>query len=306
MSIAIISPGRDTSVWIDNIKKIDNKIDLEVFPDIKNPENVEAVILWQHPKGILDRFPNLKLICSMGAGVDHILSDQSIPNHLPITRIVDDMLTFSMTNYVLMGILNFHRQIDRYKKDQKLKIWDMSNPEIPIVVGIMGVGALGGDVIEKLQHIGIEVVGFGYTAKDDTNYTYYDKSKLGDFLSSVNVLVCMLPLTPDTEGILNRQLFRKCNQGTYLINVARGKHLIEEDLIPAIEGGHISGALLDVFQNEPLPEDHAFWERKDISITPHIASVTNPEAAAPQIIENYNRMVNRKPLLNQIDRAKGY
>lgn len=306
MGIAIISPGRDASIWVENIKKIDNNIEVQVFPDIKDPASVKAVMLWQHPKGILDKFPNLELICSMGAGVDHILSDDSIADHLPITRIVDDKLTFSMTNYVLMGILNYHRQTDRYKKDQKSKIWDMSDPELPIVVGIMGVGELGGDVINKLQYLGIEVVGMGYTPKTGTTYPYYDKGKLKEFLSCINVLVCMLPLTPDTEGILNLGLFKKCNKGTYLINVARGKHLIEEDLIPAIEEGYISGALLDVFQNEPLPEDHAFWEREEIDITPHIASVTNPGAAAPQIIENYNRIVNKRPLLNQIDRTKGY
>lgn len=306
MGIAIISPGRDASIWVENIKKIDNNIEVQVFPDLKDTERVKAVMLWQHPKGILDKFPNLELICSMGAGVDHILSDDSIPDHLPITRIVDKKLTFSMTNYVLMGILNYHRQTDRYKRDQKLKIWDMSYPEIPIVVGIMGVGELGGDVIKKLQYLGIEVVGLGFAPKVDTTYPYYEKSKLDEFLSQINVLVCMLPLTPDTEGVLNKELFRKCNKGTYLINVARGSHLVEEDLIPAIEDGYISGALLDVFRNEPLPEDHIFWEREEIDITPHIASVTNPDAAAPQIIENYNRMLNKRPLLNQIDKAKGY
>jgi glyoxylate/hydroxypyruvate reductase len=116
----------------------------------------------------------------------------------------------------------------------------------------------------------------------------------------------MLPLTSETEGILNISLFRKCNKGTYLINVARGKHLIEEDLLTAIDEGYISGALLDVFQKEPLPENHPFWTKQEIMITPHIASVTNPEAAAPQIVENYHRMKNNLQLLNVIDRKKGY
>lgn len=306
MGIAIISPGRDVSVWVKIIRNLDKKIEIQVFPEIKDYSAVHAVILWQHPKGILDKFPNLKLICSMGAGVDHILEDESIKAHLPITRIVDDKLTFSMTNYVLMGILNFHRQTERYQADQKKKVWDMSNPEIPITVGVMGVGELGGDVIQKLQFMGIEVLGLGNSPKQNMPYPYYDRSNMAEFLSKVNVLVCMLPLTPDTEGILNMALFEKCSKGTYLINVARGRHLVEEDLIPAIEKGYLSGALLDVFHQEPLPEEHPFWEKKEITITPHIASVTNPEAAAPQIIDNYNRMLNNQPLINQIDRSKGY
>lgn len=306
MSIAIISPGRDVSVWVENITKIDKNIKVQVYPDIIDKENVKAVILWQHPHGILENFPNLELICSMGAGVDHILSDKSIPKHLPITRIVDEKLTFSMTNYVIMGVLNFHRQIARYMKDQQQKVWDMSNPEIPVCVGVMGAGELGGDIIEKLKFMGIDVVGLGNSPKKGLDYPYYDKSQTDRFLKAINVLVCMLPLTKETEGILNIELFRKCNKGTYLINVARGKHLIEDDLLIALEEGYISGALLDVFQKEPLPDSHPFWSKKEIMITPHIASVTNPEAAAPQIVENYHRMEQKLNLRNEIDRIKGY
>lgn len=306
MGIAIISPGRDVTVWVENIKKLDQKIRIQVYPEISDENDVQAVILWQHPMGILNRFPNLKLVCSMGAGVDHILSDTSIPGYLPITRIVDDKLTFSMTNYVIMGVLNFHRQINRYQKDKKKKVWDMSNPEIPITVGVMGVGELGGDVIEKLQFMDIPVAGLGNSPKGKMGYPYFDKNRTDEFLASVNVLVCMLPLTSGTEGILNIDLFRRCNRGTYLINVARGKHLVEEDLLTALDEGYLSGALLDVFHQEPLPQDHPFWDREEITITPHIASVTNPEAASPQIVDNYHRILNNEPLINQIDRNKGY
>lgn len=306
MGIAIISPGRDASIWVENIKKLDQSIDIQVYPEIKDFESVDAVILWQHPKGYLSSFPNLKLICSMGAGVDHILSDTSIPSLLPITRIVDERLTFSMTNYVIMGVLNYHRQLNRYQQDQQHKVWDMSNPELQVNVGIMGVGALGGDVVDKLRYLGINVVGLGNSVKQHLSYPYYEQSQMDDFLAEVNVLVCMLPLTPGTEGILNIDLFRKCNKGTYLINVARGKHLVEEDLIAAIKEGYISGALLDVFRQEPLPASHPFWEMSEITITPHIASVTNPSAAAPQIVENYQRFKRGAELINQIDRKKGY
>lgn len=306
MAIAIIAPGRNVAEWVDKIKKIDPSITVFVYPNITDKSKVEAVMLWQHPKGILNDFPNLKLICSMGAGVDHILSDESISAALPISRIVDEKLTFSMTNYVIMGILNYHRQTTRYQINQKNKVWDMTRPEIPIKVGVLGVGELGGDVIHKLQALNIDVAGYGNSQKSDLSYPYYHGNQLNEFLTNVNVLVCLLPLTPNTENFLNLDLFKNCSKGTYLINVARGKHLVEEDLIVAIENGYISGALLDVFRKEPLPETHPFWNLEKITITPHIASVTNPSAAAPQIVENYNRMkLNHSPN-NQIDRKKGY
>jgi glyoxylate/hydroxypyruvate reductase A len=306
MGIAIISPGRNPSVWIENMKEIDKEIDIQVFPDIVNKEKISTVMLWQHPKGILSEFPNLKLICSMGAGVDHILSDDSIDPSLPITRIVDEKLTFSMTNYCIMGVLNYHRRIIKFNQLQQSKIWDMSNPEIAIQVGVLGVGELGGDVIEKLQFMDFDVFGYGNSSKENLTFSYFYGDQLNDFLQNVNVLVCLLPLTPQTENFLNLDFFRKCKKGTYLINAARGNHLVEEDLLTAIQEGYISGAMLDVFRKEPLLKDHPFWEEEKITITPHIASVTNPKAAAPQIIENYKRMLNHQPLLNLVDRQKGY
>jgi glyoxylate/hydroxypyruvate reductase A len=306
MSLAIISPGRDPKVWIEALTAQDPSISIQVYPNIDRPEDVEMALLWQHPPGYLKTFPNLKLVSSLGAGVDHILSDTEIPDSLPIVRIVDEKLTWSMTNYVLMGVLNFHRQLTRYQADQKRKVWDMSRPEIPVRVGVMGVGALGGDVLDKLSYLGFSVSGFGFSEKNNFPYPYYSKEKLQEFLDGINALVCLLPLTPDTEGILNLDLFQRCQPGTFLINVARGKHLVEEDLIPALDQGFISGALLDVYRTEPLPETHPFWSEKRIQLTPHIASVTNPEAAAPQIIANFKRMKANQPLSNSVNRQRGY
>ncbi len=306
MSLAIISPGRNPKVWIDALTFHDPEIDIQVYPEIARPGDVEMALLWQHPPGYLGSFPNLKLISSLGAGVDHILSDPAIPDSVPIVRIVDEKLTWSMTNYVLMGVLNFHRQITRYQADQQRKVWDMSQPEIPVRIGVMGVGALGGDVLDKLSYMGFPVSGFGFSEKSEFPFPYFSKDRLQEFLDGINVLVCLLPLTPDTENILNLDLFQKCKPGTFLINVARGKHLVEEDLIPALDSGYISGALLDVYRTEPLPESHPFWEERRIQLTPHIASVTNPQAAAPQIIDNFKRLKANQPLFNPVNRQRGY
>ncbi|REG90330.1 2-hydroxyacid dehydrogenase [Algoriphagus antarcticus] len=306
MSLAIISPGKNPKIWIKEFKVLAPDLAVETYPKITEPEKVEYVFLWQHPEGILSDYPNLKLISSMGAGVDHILKDKTIPSSIPIVRIVDEKLTFSMTNYVVMAVLNFHRQKLRYQVNQTRKIWDMSNPELDVTVGVMGVGALGKDVMDKLNYMGFPVVGFGFSDKPDFEYPYYKKDNLDEFLKEVNVLVCLLPLTPDTENILNGELFEKCNPNTYLINVARGKHLVEDDLIIALEEGHISGAMLDVYRQEPLPKDHPFWENWKITMTPHIASVTNPQAAAPQVIENIKRIRENRELVNVVNRTRGY
>lgn len=306
MGFAIISPGRDVTKWKESLHKYVPGLDIQVFPEIKNPERVEAVLVWQHPKGALSQFPNLKLICSMGAGVDHILSDSELNPNIPICRVVDKGLTNPMTNYVLMGILTYQRQLLRYQKDKVLKVWDMSNPELDIAVGVLGVGALGGDVIKKLQVLEIPVCGYGNSPREEATFPYFYGDQFQQFLEKVNVVVCMLPLTEKTTGILNMDFFGRCRRGTYLINVARGNHLVEEDLLEAIRQGIISGAMLDVFRKEPLPTDHPFWETPEIIITPHIASVTNPEAAVPQVVENYNRIKSNKPLLNTINRTQGY
>lgn len=306
MKIAIIAPGRDVTIWKKIIERENDSIQVEIYPEVSNPEDIEMVMLWQHPKGILETYKNVKFISSMGAGVDHILKDPSIPEDMPITRIKDEKLTFSMTNYVVMGVLNHHRRIRHFEENKLNKNWDMSHPELEVKVGVMGVGELGGDVLDKLSYMGFEVAGYGNSQKKIFNFPYFYGNGLPDFLNEVNVVVCLLPLTPQTDGFMDKEFFQNCQPGTYIINAARGKHLVEEDLLEALDSGHISGALLDVYREEPLPESHPFWDHPLITMTPHIASVTNPEAAAPQIAANCKRIMTGKPLKNIIDRNKGY
>lgn len=306
MSIAVIAPYKDVTDWVNTIREQAPNEELQVYTEIKNPEKVQTVILWQHPHGILREFPNLRLICSMGSGVDHIVADPHLPVGIPITRIVDPRLTFSMTNYVLMGVLNYHRQLPRYQNYKQTQTWDMSDPEIPVSVGVLGAGQLGGDVLDKLAALEITAYGYGNSPKEDFRHPYYHGDQLDELLQRVNVVVCMLPLTAKTEGFLNRDLFGRFKKGTYLINVARGRHLVEEDLIWAISEGFVSGALLDVFREEPLPKGHPFWDHPKIMVTPHIACITMYGAAVPQILENHRRMQANHPLRNQIDPTQGY
>jgi len=174
-------------------------------------------------------------------------------------------------------------------------------------VGILGLGELGSHVAGRLAAIGFPVQGWSRTRKSSAGIpSYYGDEGLAAFLAASDILVCLLPLTPATSGILDARLFRQLPAGAYIINVARGEHLVEPDLLAAIDSGRLSGALLDVFRLEPLPQDHSFWTHPRIRITPHIASITNPDSAVLQVLENYHRALSGRPLLNRVDPQRGY
>jgi glyoxylate/hydroxypyruvate reductase A len=241
--------------------------------------------------------------------VDSLLRDPDLPGEVTITRVVESSMPQFMSEYVILAVLNYCRQFDIYKNDKSKKRWQ---PRIPLLardiqIGVMGLGQLGGDAAKKLAQLGFTVAGWSRTPKTIPGIlSFAGDDSLEDFLSQTNVLICLLPLTTATEGILNRRLFEKLPAGAYLINVARGRHLEEADLLDALESGQLSGACLDVFQAEPLPEDHPFWNNPNIMITPHISSLTDPKAVMPQILDNYHRMKSGQPLLHVVDAARGY
>lgn len=308
MSLVIIGSNRKVSEWINGIREIDDAIPLEVWPDIKNKEAVLGAVVWNHPEGSLQMFPNLKFISSMGAGVDHVLKDTSLPAHVPIVRIIDSELTHCMANYIIMAVSYHHRKLEKYIEDKENMVWDQETiPDRELSIGVMGMGVLGTDAAVKLSKLGFKVCEYSNTPKKVEGVkSFAGKEALQPFIEEINVLICLLPLTTQTKDILNIELFKRMNRGTYLINVARGNHLVEEDLLTAIDQGYISGAFLDVFREEPLPKAHPFWSHPKIMMTPHIASITNPQAAIPQVVDNYRAVVAGRPLQNEIDRNKEY
>ena len=174
-------------------------------------------------------------------------------------------------------------------------------------IGIMGLGQLGADAAQKLSALGFKVAGWSRRPKDIAGVNSFNgQAELVEFLSGSQILICLLPLTAETTGILNRRTFEHLPPGAYVINVARGQHLNEKDLMAALDSGQLSGACLDVFEVEPLPPDHPFWRHPQIKVTPHISSLTFSKAVAPQIIENYRRSQTGKPLLNAVDLERGY
>lgn len=309
MALLIIAPDLEVGMFADELKRLVPDLDIRIWPQIGNAEDIEFALTWNHPTGELNKFKNLKCIASLGAGIDGILRDSDLPEGIPATRVVQSSMPQFMSEYVVLSVLHYCRQFEIYKNDQTAKRWQ---PRIPLLahdirIGIMGLGQLGANAARKLVQLGYHVAGWSRTPKKiEGVVSFAGDDALDEFLSRTNILICLLPLTSATRGILNRHTFEKLPAGAYIINVARGAHLIEEDLIDALNCGHLSGACLDVFQVEPLPEDHPFWSHPNIMITPHISSLTDPKAVMPQILENYRRMKSGKPLMHKVDIIRGY
>ncbi|MFK5927560.1 MAG: glyoxylate/hydroxypyruvate reductase A [Desulfuromusa sp.] len=287
----------------------DPELKLEIWPEIRFPDDVEFALCWNHPASILQQFPNLKCISSLGAGANHLLNDDTRPLDIPLVRLVDHGLKQSMAEYLMLGVLEHFRRFKDFRQQQTHNQWTAQ--QIPHIfelgIGIMGYGELGQYVAKKLSDFCFNVYGWSRRPKEiDHISVYAGYDALGEFLKKANVLVCLLPLTSETKNILNTQAFSQLPLNAYLINVARGAHLVDADLLSALDSGQLSGALLDVFREEPLPKHHHFWTHPKIAITPHIASVTNPESAAEQIIKNYYRVLSGDHLLNLVDVECGY
>jgi glyoxylate/hydroxypyruvate reductase len=308
MSLLIAAQHRNMQPLIQAIHRIDPDIEIELWPEVKAPERVLFAVTWNHPRGIFRRFPNLKVISSLGAGVDHIFKDPDLPEQARITRIISPSLTSQMCDYVLMNILNLFRNTTAYHKQQMDGLWKAipALDKSDITVGILGFGMLGSAVAVRLKENGFKVNGCSNSEKNIEGIRVFIKNELQVFLRSTNILVNLLPLTTSTEGILNLDLFKQLRQPAYLINAARGEHLVDEDLVYSLDTGLISYAILDVFSKEPLPESHLFWEHNKITITPHVASITNLEEAAGILVENYKRCLSGLSLVLEADVKKEY
>ncbi len=310
MALLLICPTKAPQPWLQAMASVDPEIEVRVWPDVGDPADIAFILLWNHPPRVLEQFPNLKAVSSLGAGIDHINNDPSLPSHLPVARIVDPSLVRSMSEYVATAAMLHFRDFPAYKSLQTDKNWKpLPTRNIrDYTAGIMGMGELGYDAAKKLHGLGFPVVGWSRQRKSYPELTcsYAGKTELGDFLHTSRILICLLPLTPATRHILDYQLFTRLPQQAFVINVARGAHLVEKDLLRALAEGHLSGACLDVFDTEPLPADHPFWHHPAITITPHIASLTNPVTAARQVVENYHRAINGTSLLHQVNLARGY
>lgn len=306
MDILISSSVWDPKPWVAGLQKSDLVANIHIWPTNADLSQVEVLFVWKPlPEGVIEKLPSLKWISSLGAGVDHLMTDPQIPNNIPITRIVDPFLARDMTNYVIMGLMMYQRSMLTHLKNQIASHWERITYK-PLKVGVMGLGALGRHLAERLVILGFEVYGYSRTQKNIESVTCFDQSEINEFLSNCEVLVNLLPVTPQTTDILNQTLFDQLPDRAYLINVARGNHLVEGDLIEALDSGKLSGALLDVFKTEPLPTENPLWNHPKITITPHVASVTTPASAISLLLNNLDLLQNGQQLLHTVDFERGY
>ena len=295
--------------WEPQLARLMPELEVRIWPEIGDPAEIDYALVWCPEPGLLASLPNLKLILSLGAGVDHMLCDPDLPHGVPLVRLVDPYMTDAMSEYVALQVLRLHRQDLEYRAQQESAIWrelDQKNAA-ERTVGILGFGELGRDAARKLQGLGFDVALWGRRPRAVEGLRgYAGSSGLAALLGRSEILVCLLPLTAETEGILNTRTFSLLPRNAAVINAARGGHLVEEDLLGALARGHLSAAVLDVFRDEPLPARHPFWRHPRIVVTPHIAAATHPPTAAPIILDNIRRFEEGRPLLHEIDPAQGY
>lgn len=309
MALLFKSESDRVDWWKEELGRRLPDLELRFWPAAGDRADIEYALVWNMPPGVLKTFPNLHAIFSLGAGVDHIFADPELPKGVPVCRVIDRNLTQRMTEYVLLHVLRHHRRQPEYDALQRAGEWrELYTPTAAERgVGIMGLGELGADAARRLAAIGFKVAGWSRTPKAISAVEIFNGTAgLAPFLKRSEILVCLLPLTPETAGILCRRLFEALPKGASIINAARGGHLVEADLLAALDSGHIAHATLDVFREEPLPPAHPFWRHPRITITPHVASITDPRTVADLVAENVRRHRAGIALLHVVDPEVGY
>jgi glyoxylate/hydroxypyruvate reductase len=306
MSLVLIIPDRKLDDLQQRLQQALPGTAIEIWPDIRAPQDVDFAVVWKQPQNSLANFTNLKAIQCFGAGVDAILSDPTLPD-LPIARIVDSHLTQSMVQY-LDGIVSYYRlRLDLFSQQQQQQCWKPKSPRRLKNICLLGLGELGAEVARHFAAQGYQVCGWARTAKTLENiHCYSGHDGLALAVAQADIVICLLPLTDETQNLLNSDFFLQLKPGAILINVARGGIVDDAALLQALNSGQLQAACLDVFRQEPLPVAHPFWQHPAILVTPHISAVTNVSTAVAQIAENYRRTLQGEPLRNRVDVTRGY
>lgn len=309
MALVFYSDSDRFEPWRDALTEAVPDLEVRNWDAAGDPAEIEFALVWLPPQGALRRFPNLKAILNLGAGVDALLKDPGLPEGVPIVRMVDDDLAKCMAEYVLLHVLRYHREQPALDAQQRAKEWRVvaSPAARHRRVGIMGLGAMGGEAARHLLAVGFDVASWTRSARSMPGVqAFHGADGLGRFLARTEILVCLLPLTAETRGILDRDLFRRLPRGACLINAGRGGHQVEADILQSLDEGQLAGATLDVFAVEPLPAGSPFWTHPKVTVTPHNASVTNPRSAVRHVVESIRRVRAGEPLRNVVDPAVGY
>ncbi len=301
-----VKPRREALAWLAPIRSALPELRVDLLENLA-PAVVDFAAAWGSVRE-LDRCPNLKAIVSLGAGIDHILGNPAL-DHLPVVRMIDPGLTRGMTEFALLEVLHHHRRMPEFAAMQRGHQWKPMYMPLATErhVGIMGMGVLGRDAAKKLKELGFKVAGWSRRPQRLAGVrSYAGIAQLGRFLARTEILVCLLPLTPETRHILNAESFARLPEGAAVINLARGGHLVESDLVAALDSGHLSGASLDVFEQEPLPPSHPLWTHPKVTVTPHVASLTQRTSGARFVARAVRNLIAGKKPRGLVDRDRGY
>jgi glyoxylate/hydroxypyruvate reductase A len=279
-----------------------------VWPETGDPAAVRFLAAWLPPEDLAARFPNLEVVFSVGAGVDQF-DLAALPAHLPLVRMVEPGIIAGMVDYVSMAVLALHRDMPAYRGQQARREWRAIRvrPAARRRVGILGLGELSRAVLAALAPFGFPLSAWSRSRHAVPGVACHAGSaELPGFLAGCDILVCLLPLTEQTRGILDAALFAQLPHGAALVNAGRGGHLVQQDLLAALDAGQVSAAVLDVTEPEPLPPEHPFWTHPRIWLTPHVASQTQPETAVEAVLDNLIRHARGAPMIGLVDRCRGY
>jgi glyoxylate/hydroxypyruvate reductase A len=316
MALLVIGSDRLLEFY-DGIRQIAPDLDVRAFPDCGNSDEIDYALAWMAPPGQLSNFDNLKLIVSVGAGVDHLFRDKNLPD-VPIVRYVDPDLTTRMTQYIVLQTLYHVRRMNEFRVQQRQRKWAYVPEAMPseVRVGIMGIGVLGQAAVNALGALGYKLNGWSRSPKSVAGVKCFaGEDGLEPFLSQTDVLVVLLPFTPATKGILNQDLFQKLSTdgnrhhrlpGPVLINAGRGGLQVEADILAALDSDTLYAASLDVFETEPLPADSPIWQHERIVVTPHNAAESATESISRYFLRQISRLEAGQPLENIVDPKVGY
>lgn len=306
MSLVLIRKTAPVEAWLAALAQQCPDVPVYVWPETGPVEDVEFVLTWAADPGVIAGFSNLRAVFSLGAGVDHILNDATVPTALPVARMIDPSLTHAMVQFVTLAVLSHQRGYRALLAQQAESRWARL-PAVGARVGVMGLGELGGACATALAGLGLDCAGWSRSEKSVPGVASFSGEEgLTPFLARTDILVCLLPRTTALDGVLDANTFSKMPRGAYLVNVGRGEHLDEAALLDALASGQLSGAWLDVFRQEPLPAAHPFWTHPAITVTPHIASFTVPATAVTHVAENIRRARAGESLAGLVRRELGY
>lgn len=298
----------DPQAWRATLQAALPDLNFIVGPECEHPEAVDVALVWTPPPQGLRAFPRLRAVLSLGAGVDQ-LHLAELDKHIPVARLIDPTLTQRMVEYCQTAVFYFHRHLHLHARQQAVREWQFIPPVSASSrhVLVLGLGELGAAVASALAHLGFQVTGWSRSPKQIAGVdSCHSEASLAPALGQCDVVINLLPLTPQTTGMLNQAFFDRLRPQSCLVQVGRGGHLVEADLLAALAKGQIGGAFIDVFGVEPLPVNHPFWGHPNLRLTPHVASLSDPIQSAASIIDNIRRAMQGVPLRHAIDHTAGY